>query len=116
MAITVPYAGSGTIANTHAVSLVTPTSVASSIHAETGIYQLFIDFSNQTGLVEHEVKIYERVFNQPLRTVLTANVIGLQGDPVWTSPALALTNWDMSLQRRSATSDTAIAWSIRRIA
>jgi len=115
MTITEAFAGSGTIASTQVVSLTTPTGVGPDVNSQTGVYQVFIDFVNQTGLVEHEVNIYDKVQNGPQRIIYTANVVGPQNPQIWVSPALVLFNWDVTLQRKSGT-DTAIGWSIRKIA
>ncbi len=115
MAITEAYVGSGNIANTEEVSLTTPTGVGPDINSITGVYQCFIDFTNQTGLVEHQIKIYDKVNGGPQRTIYCANIMGPQSPPIFVSPSLILGNWDVTLKRISGT-DTAIAWSIRKIA
>jgi len=115
MAITEAFAGSGTIASTQVVSLTTPTGVGPDVNNATGVYQVFIDFVNQTGLVEHELKVWDKVNNGPQRTIYIANIIGPQNPPIFVTPSLILGNWDITLQRISGT-DTNIGWSIRKIA
>lgn len=116
MAIAEYAAGSETVTTTEH-SLSTDTA-GPDTQTDDGIYQCFLDLNALALGDTFEFRVYEKVqAADTQRVALLASFSNAQGTDgaVWVSPSLILLHgWDMTLKKTAGT-DRAITWSIRRI-
>lgn len=115
MAISNPFEGSVTVSTTE-LSLVSGTSTLQS-NTTPGIYQLMLDLNAMASGDAFRLRIKEIVqASGTQRVVQDVTLRGVQAQPVYATPSLLLTNgWDMTLLK-SAGTDRAIPYSIRKVA
>jgi hypothetical protein len=113
MAISVTsFTGSETV-STAEHSLTTDTA-GPDTDTTVGTFQACLDLSALLAGDVFEFKIYEKArAADTQRIAYSARFAGVQGAPIWFSPALILgAGWDMTLDKISGT-DRTITWSIR---
>jgi hypothetical protein len=115
MAVTEAFSGTETVSTTEH-SLTTDTA-GPDTETSDGCFQCFLDLNALAAGDVFVWKLYEKVLTgSTQRLVDSATFSGVQGKPVWVSPALILLHgWDMTLDKVSGT-DRAIDWSIRKVA
>ena len=113
MAITEYKTGTATISTTE-YSLVTPgTTLAND--TTTGVYQVFIDFSNMASGDEYDIKIKEKVISGGSQQLIYSGQLeGVQSSPFVTPTLILMQGWDVTVSRVSGT-DRSISWSIRKV-
>lgn len=117
MALTEPFATSGTISTTE-ISMATGTTYSSgSPQTDDGAYQAYVDLSAMTAGDEFEVRVYEKATSSSTqRLVYVKNFVGTCATPLHVIPTLMLYHgWDMTLKKIAGT-DRTIFWSIRKAA
>lgn len=79
-----------------------------------GCYQVFLDLNDMVAGDELQIRIYEKVRSgDTQRIVHEAVLVGVQGSPIWVSPALMLIHgWDVTLDALAGT--ITVNWSIRQ--
>jgi len=114
MALSELYTGSVSISTTE-ISLVSGTSMLQSV-ATPGIIQVFMDLSALVDGDEFMVSFYEKVRSASTqRVVQKFNLVDLQADPNWVTPALHLRHgWDVTVIRLAGT-DRTLEWSVRNV-
>lgn len=114
MAITEYASGSETVSTTE-WSLTTDTS-GPDTQTDDGMYQLFIDLNALAKGDVFVLKVYEKVLSgSTQRVVFQAFFANAQSEPVWVSPGLILLHgWDCTILKTAGT-DRAIDFSVRRI-
>jgi len=112
MALIQTYAGEALVGSTE-LDLPSNSIVLSSL-AQVGVYQTFLDLSNLTATERYRFRIYEKVQASSTQRILEEVIItGVQSEPVYAAPALALMHgWTFTLQKLQGT-DRNISWSIR---
>ena len=115
MAFTELFTGSASIPTTE-TSLVSGTTTLAS-NTTKGIYQLFLDLSALVAGDSYTLKVKEAVqVAGTQRIVQSITLAGVQTEPVYVTPALAMFNgWDYTLTNSGGVART-IAWSIRQVA
>ena len=79
-----------------------------------GIFQLFVDLRNLVAGDEFRLRIYSKVNANTAKPILDVSLIGAHTEH-YVCPAFLFTeDWDMSLQRISASSRV-IDWTINRV-
>ena len=116
MAIAEYAAGSETVSTTEH-SLTTDTA-GPDTQTDDGVYQCFLDLNALALGDSFEFRVYEKVQSSDTQRVVLlqswSNAQGTDG-AIWVSPSLVLIHgWDMTLIKTAGT-DRAITWSIRRI-
>lgn len=113
MAFTEAFSGSETVSTTEH-SLTTDTA-GPDLETSDGMFQCFLDLNALVAGDTFEFNIYEKVLSGGTqRKVYSCRFSGIQGTPVWVSPALILLHgWDMTLDKIAGT-DRNIDWSIRK--
>lgn len=116
MAITQAFSGTATIGTTEYSLTANGTFVPNTGQATDGVYQVFIDFSNMSGLDQYQIRIYERCLAGSTQQIIYESVLsGAQAD-LWVSPSLILIHaWDVTVDKLAGT-DRSISWSIRQVA
>ncbi len=116
MAITELITGTEAVGATEH-SLATDTSYDSGDAQTTdGIFQAFLDVSDMVAGDELRIRIYEKVRSgDTQRIVAEWSLAGVQGTPIWASPALVLMHgWDFTTTAIAGT--ITVNWSIRQVA
>jgi hypothetical protein len=116
MAITEAFAGIETVGTTEH-SLTTDTA-GPDVETSDGVFQCFLDLNAVAAGDTFEFRVYEKVQASDTQRVCFLVTFGLQGADaaIAVSPSLVLMHgWDMTL-RKTAGTDRAISWSIRRVA
>lgn len=117
MAISEAFAGSETVSTTE-WSLTTD-SAGPDVETSDGVFQCFLDLNAVALGDTFEFRIYEKAqAADTQRVYFLATFNNAQGTDGagWISPAVVLMNgWDMTLKKTAGT-DRAITWSIRKIA
>lgn len=115
MAVTQAFSGSETVSTTEH-SMTTDTA-GPDVDTTAGCYQAFIDVNALANGDTFEFRVYEKVLSgSTQRCVFVHAWTHAQGtdNAIWVSPPLLLLHgWDMTL-KKSAGTDRAIDWSIRK--
>lgn len=119
MAISEAFAGSASIGTTE-YDLPSASTTKSS-QTTDGIYQVFLDLSALTATEEYILRTYEKVRSTGTQRVVdSVEILGVQAEPVYVTPALLLLHgWTVTLQRVNtggSSADRTIEWSIRQVA
>lgn len=112
MAVTELYSGTEAISTTE-WSCTTDTA-GPDADTTAGCFQVFLDLNDMVAGDELQIRIYEKVRSgDTQRIVYEAVLVGVQGAPVWVSPALMLMHgWDVTLDALAGT--ITVNWSIRQ--
>lgn len=115
MAITEAFSGSETVSTTE-WSLTTDTA-GPDVQTDDGVYQFWFDLNALLKGDKFTFRVYEKVLSASTqRVVFRAFFANAQSEPVWVSPSLILLHgWDATLVRTAGT-DRAIDFSVRKIA
>lgn len=112
MAFSEVYAFTSSTVSTTEKSL---TNNSTTIAAQTtiGIYQLYIDAANMTGVDEYEIAVQEKVVSGGTqRRIVIGRLISAQTEIYLSPPMILVNGWDFTMKKIAGT-DRAFDWSIR---